>query len=333
MAMNLPQLPETAKISTSIIRILGGNPSKFTLQGSNTYLLGTGHSRILLDTGEGRAAWAESVAKVLKDENCYISECLLSHWHGDHVGGVDDMFKVCKDAGHGKPMLKKHMPSLNPHARFDTSILGEIAPDEEFSTPEGFTVKALHTPGHTRDHMCFLVTASPDETEVGSLFTFDNVLGHGTAVFEDLAAYLSTLRVMRDAVPEEKVVMAYPGHGAVIPHARQKILEYIDHRQMREDEALNVLRYGAPHPPSQPDHQDSITRTGADGREATPPAAGGGKEWTSMDMVKVIYRHYPENLWAPAEGGLLMVLEKLRGDGSVQKSDEGKWSIREAGIP
>lgn len=327
MAMSLPHLAETTKISTSIIRILGGNPSKFTLQGSNTYLLGTGHSRILLDTGEGRASWSSAIAQVLQSENCYISELLLSHWHGDHVGGVDDLLKVCKDAGHAKPSVKKHMPSLNPHARFDVSILSEIAPDETFSTPEGFTVKALHTPGHTRDHMCFLVTASPDESEVGSLFTFDNVLGHGTAVFEDLAAYLATLRVMRDAVPREKVVMAYPGHGAVIPHARQKILEYIDHRQMREEEALNVLRHGTT------SARDSITRTGEEGKDGQTPVGSEGKEWTSMEMVRVIYRHYPENLWGPAEGGLLMVLEKLRGDGQVKKSEEGKWSIRDTGIP
>ena len=47
-----------------------------------------------------------------------------------------------------------------------------------------------------------------------------------------------------------------------------------------------------------------------------------------MEMVKIIYRMYPENLWGPAEGGLLQVLDKLRGDGRVVEKD-GKWKVSE----
>ena len=322
MAVNLPHLPDTEKLSTNIIRILGGNPSKFTLQGSNTYLLGSGSSRILLDTAQGEPAWSSSISNILKSENCSISQCLLSHWHGDHVGGVNDLRKICSDS---PPTIRKHMPSLNPHARFDPSTLEDINPDETFSTPEGFRIQALHTPGHTKDHMCFVITSSPnDPSEVGSIFTFDNVLGHGTAVFEDLAEYLSTLNVMKDALPSDRPVTAYPGHGAIIDDASAKITEYIEHRKMREEEALNVLRYGTPTPPPSSIDSEAVEHQDQDdvgGMEVVM------KEWTSMEMVKVIYRHYPENLWLPAEGGLLMVLEKLKGDGKVRKSEEGRWSV------
>ena len=317
MAVNLPHLNDIEKLSTSVIRILGGNPSKFTLQGSNTYLLGTGSDRILLDTGEGRKAWTDSLSSVLKSENCSVSECLLSHWHGDHVGGVNSLLKLYSS----DLPIKKHNPKLNPHARFDPSILGTIDPDQSFSTKDGFTIKALHTPGHTTDHMCFIVTSSTDPSEVGQIFTFDNVLGHGTAVFEDLAAYLNSLAVMKDALPSSRPVMAYPGHGAVIDDAADKIQEYIEHRRMREEEALNVLRYGTPDAPYSIDDSDAGHEDDIGGLEVVS-----GKEWTSWEMVKVIYRHYPENLWQPAEGGLLMVLEKLKGDGKVSKSDQGKWS-------
>ncbi len=320
MAVNLPHLPETEKLSTSIIRILGGNPSKFTLQGSNTYLLGSGSSRILLDTAQGEPSWSSSLSNILKSENCSISDCLLSHWHGDHVGGVNDLRKICSDA---PPTVRKHMPSLNPHARFDPSTLETITPDQTFSTPEGFEIRALHTPGHTKDHMCFIITCSPhDPSEVGQLFTFDNVLGHGTAVFEDLAEYLSTLSIMKDALPTDRPVAAYPGHGAIIDDAAAKITEYIEHRKMREEEALNVLKYGTPTPPPSSGESEAVEHEDdLGGMEVVM------KEWTSMEMVKVIYRHYPENLWLPAEGGLLMVLEKLKGDGKVRKTEEGKWSI------
>jgi len=138
---------------------------------------------------------------------------------------------------------------------------------------------------------------------------------------------------------------AYPGHGAVIEDSVAKIDEYIAHRRMREEEALNVLRYGTVKPPhaTQPLVPDSITTTGdsdASDSESSKLNLGGakevvaGKEWTSMEMVKVIYRHYPENLWEPAERGLLMVLEKLKKDGKVVKVEseeggKGRWRASE----
>ncbi|KPI34642.1 Beta-lactamase-like protein 2, partial [Cyphellophora attinorum] len=174
----------------------------------------------------------------------------------------------------------------------------------------GFEVQALHTPGHTEDHMCFLITASPlDPSEVGSIFTADNT-------------YVASLGIMKTAVSNSAhtTVRAFPGHGAVIPDARAKIAEYIEHRHMREQEALNVLKYGTPSPPP--------------AEEGSEGSAGGlevvtGKEWGSMEMVKVIYRHYPENLWEPAERGLLMVLEKLRKEGRVKKGEQGGWVLLE----
>lgn len=197
--------------------------------------------------------------------------------------------------------------------------------------------------------MCFQITSSPDPSEIGALFTADNVLGHGTAVFEDLAIYLSSLDLMKRRVSDVIAAQqstsasasagttkrAYPGHGAVIEDAVAKIDEYITHRRMREEEALSVLRHGTVKPLSTatPIVHDSITAVGESDSEveAENPTVGVGKEvvvgkeWTSMELVKVIYRHYPENLHGPAEFGLLMVLEKLRGDGKVVKTQEGLW--------
>ena len=239
------------------------------------------------------------------------------------MGGVPDLSSICNT---NKPSLNKMNPSLNPDKILDPSTIQNITDGQTFSTESGLTLKAIHTPGHTTDHMCFQITSSDDSSEIGSLFTADNVLGHGTAVFENLATYLNSLHIMQDAVSNKKA-RAYPGHGAVIEDASAKIEEYINHRKMREEEALNVLKYGTTTPP--PSQASSEAAAGD-----APQAVGGGevvagKEWASMEMVKVIYRHYPENLWQPAEGGLLMVLDKLKGEGRVVKTKGGKWRVGE----
>ncbi|KIX00952.1 uncharacterized protein Z518_10018 [Rhinocladiella mackenziei CBS 650.93] len=350
MAQNLPKLPDWEQVSTNIIRILGGNPGKFTLQGTNTYLLGRGQQRLLIDTGQGENKWVDTLREVLRTQSpqpATVSTCLLSHWHHDHLGGVKDLESLCADEG-TELQVYKNQPSLNPDRLIDPDRVLEIVDGQHFiasseSEPD-FEIEAIHTPGHAKDHMSFLITSSSDPSEIGAMFTADNVLGHGTAVFEDLGLYLESLALMKQRVAASIAVQntagktrrAYPGHGAVIEDAVSKIDEYITHRRMREEEALNVLRYGTaknPDAPSQSVVRDSLTTVGESDSESEMGVGGkevaAGKAWTSMEMVKVIYRHYPENLYQPAEFGLLMVLEKLRRDGKVVKTSEGKWRMGE----
>lgn len=134
------------------------------------------------------------------------------------------------------------------------------------------------------------------------------MLGHGTAVFEDLKVYLSSLHRMRDRVAGR----GYPGHGAVIEKATARISEYIQHRQQREDEILRVLRYGK--------------LEVADG-EASPERV---QAWTPLELVKVIYRDIPESLHLPASHGVLQVLNKLEDDGrTVHDGESGQWRLGE----
>lgn len=127
------------------------------------------------------------------------------------------------------------------------------------------------------------------------MFTGDNVLGHGTAVFEDLSSYMTSLEKMG----KEFSGRAYPGHGAVINSGREKIREYIAHRKERERQVMEVI-----------------------GNDKRPEG------WTSMEIVKVVYKDVPENLHVPAEGGVVQVLQKLKDDRRVVLDEGGKrWKV------
>ena len=182
----------------------------------------------------------------------------------------------------------------------------ETPSPSDSSTTAPFTLTAIHTPGHTADHLSFLITSSPDPSELGALFTGDNVLGHGTAVFEDLATYLSSLHLMSSRIGA--TARAYPAHGEVIEDGKGRIEGYIAHREQREQEALSVLRAGR-------------VGAGVDGA-----SEGHQREWASMEIVNIIYKDVPEELYKSAEGGLLQVLSKLEGEERVRRVG-AKWRI------
>ncbi|KAF1956861.1 Metallo-hydrolase/oxidoreductase [Byssothecium circinans] len=274
MTETLVPLPDVEKLSERVIRVLGGNPGKFTLQGTNTYVIGTGPTRILLDTGEGKPAWITTLKTLLSNTNTRIATALITHWHHDHTDGIPD--------------LLAHSPDTKIYKRDPKEGWNDI-PDGQTFTTEGATLRAYHCPGHTTDHTAFVLE------EEDAMFTADNVLGQGTAVFEDLGTYMASLAGME----KQFTGRAYPGHGPVIEDGPTKVREYIAHRQQREKQVLDVL------------------------------ARGG--EWTAMEIVKVIYKDYPEGLWAPAERGVLQILAKLEGEGRVVEGGEGTWVVSGSG--
>ena len=118
------------------------------------------------------------------------------------------------------------------------------------------------------------------------MFTGDMVLGHGTAVFEDLTTYLSSLASMK----KEFAGRAYPGHGAVVVDGPGKIEEYLRHRAMREKEVLRAL-------------------------SGTEVALGLSPE----EIVEIVYKDVSKDLHEPARGGVVQVLMKLEREGRVKE--------------
>lgn len=103
--------------------------------------------------------------------------------------------------------------------------------DGQIFSVEGATLRAVHTPGHAADHMCFLFE------EENALFTGDNVLGHGYSVVEDLGQYMDSMELMASL----RLPMGYPAHGDVIMDLPNKMREYIKHREFRVQQVFSIL--------------------------------------------------------------------------------------------
>ncbi|GBP51938.1 Beta-lactamase-like protein 2 homolog [Eumeta japonica] len=224
-------IPAVTRLTSRVIRILGCNPSPMTLQGTNTYLIGTGKRRILLDAGDnGVIEYQTHLKSVIESEKVDIEHIILSHWHHDHVGGVEDIYgtlaKNCTVWKH-----KRSSDDDSDNQLPETIPLQWLKDGQEFKI-EGATLKIHHTPGHTTDH----VVLSMLEDKI--LFSGDCILGEGTAVFEDLYTYMQSLQKILELKPS----FIYPGHGNILNEPIKTIQYYIEHRNRREEQILDTLK-------------------------------------------------------------------------------------------
>jgi len=199
-----------------------------TLQGTNTYLVGTGSSRLLVDSGEGgKEEWREGLQGVLQEEKCRVQKLLLTHWHHDHVGGVREVLEMNDNA---TEVLKwPREEAKEPDVLEGLGVI-QLKEGEEVGV-EGAGLTVMHTPGHTSDHVVLHLK------EENAVFTGDCILGEGTAVFESLHHYMKSLEVILALKP----LRLYPGHGPVVDDPVPKIEYYIKHRNQREEQVLSEL--------------------------------------------------------------------------------------------
>ncbi|KAG6144120.1 hypothetical protein E4U34_007937 [Claviceps purpurea] len=215
---NLPELPDVEQITPRVLRVLGQNPGKFTYQGTNTYIVGTGKHRLIVDTSGGEIEWAELLESTLSSLNISLSHVLLTHWHGDHTGGVPDLLRIY-------PHLEHDIYKNEPESGQQDIVDGQMF------RVEGATVRALHVPGHSDDHMCFILE------EEQAMFTGDNILGHGTSAVEDLGTFMASMQHMLD----QRCLTGYSAHGAVIADLPGKIRTELANKRRREKQILLAL--------------------------------------------------------------------------------------------
>jgi hypothetical protein len=110
----------------------------------------------------------------------------------------------------------------------------------------------------------------------------------------------------------------YPGHGHILTNGRETITTYIKHRMEREAQIVQALQLPVP--------VDLQSSSDTDSDSDRQPE----QLWTIWNLVRHIYKAYPENLWLPATGSVHLHLKKLEGEGFVRcVGGEGKDSMWE----
>ena len=199
-----------------IVRLLAPNPSVYTLEGTNTWIVGRDPS-IVIDPGPAIDTHLDEVAR----EACRVAAVLVTHDHEDHAPGALGFAERA-----GAPLYAFRLPGAE-HLR-----------DEQRIAAGGIEIKAIATPGHSSDHVAFFIASER------ALFTGDAVVGRGTSFIDppdgDLAQYLRSLRRMQALDPKT----IYPGHGPVVFDAPAKLAEYVAHREEREQQVLDSIAGG-----------------------------------------------------------------------------------------
>lgn len=192
-----------------ILRIVAPNPGPMTLEGTNTYLYGSDPC-VVIDPGPDDAGHLEAV-RAAGEERGGVGLVLLTHSHGDHAAGAE---RLVADGGGEAPAV--------------------ILPSDG---EEHGGLRALASPGHAADHVCFL-------TRDGVCFSGDLVLGEGSTFVPpdggSLAAYMDSLRLLQ----AEPIELICPGHGPWVTDPAAKLAEYVEHREMRERRLLAALERG-----------------------------------------------------------------------------------------
>lgn len=242
-----PEYGMAVEVAPGVRRLLARNPGPFTYTGTGTFIIGYG-SVAVIDPGPDMPEHFADLKNVLRNET--VSHILVTHTHMDHSPLARPLA-----AETGAPIY-----AYGPHGSGrDGGLAGETVEagadvdfdpdirvgDGEVIEGQGWSVEAVHTPGHTSNHLCFAYR------EPKLLFTGDHVMGWNTTVISppdgDMALYLDSLA----KVAARDDVALFPTHGPPVEKSPQRYVNaLLGHRKAREKQILDCLKDGISDIPS-----------------------------------------------------------------------------------
>ncbi|WP_448578887.1 MBL fold metallo-hydrolase [Thermaurantiacus sp.] len=269
------------QLSPLVRRVLAKNPSPFTFTGTGTYLVGRGEV-VVIDPGPLDPAHLDALEAAVAGET--VAAILITHTHMDHSPAA-----VPLAARTGAPVIGCAPLVLSDDGpRADAGFDPTYAPDRVLADGEsvagpGWTLRAVATPGHTSNHLCFALE------EEGALFTGDHVMGWSTTVVAppdgDMAAYMASLEKLLGRADR----IFYPTHGAPVTEPQRWVRHLMAHRRQREAQIMGLL-------------------------EAGPR--------TIPEMVEVMYASVDKRLWGAAGRSVLAHLIDLEARSRVRSAGE-----------
>ncbi|MDD3799146.1 MAG: MBL fold metallo-hydrolase [Novosphingobium sp.] len=239
--MDAPTRPwptgKVEELEPFVRRVLAPNPSPFTYTGTQTYLIGTPDALAVIDPGPNDPAHLDALTAAIGDAR--VTAICCTHTHRDHSPAAVPLRELTGAEVTGCAPLMLDTAGPRADAPFDATY----APDRVLGHGEtvggdGWTLRAVATPGHTSNHLCFALEES------GALFTGDHVMGWSTSVVSppdgDMADYMRSLQLLHDR--EDRIY--YPAHGPAVEKPRQLVRGMIGHRRQRERQILRQLEKG-----------------------------------------------------------------------------------------
>ena len=280
---------EVAEVAPGIRRIVAENPSPFTLYGTGTYIVGRGEVAVI-DPGPADPAHISLLLEGLEGES--ISHILVTHTHTDHSPGCRLLqehtdAKTYAYGPHGSGKLEQGVP-VEEGGDMDFQP-DQLVGDGEVLEGGDWSIKCVHTPGHTSNHMCYQFR------ERKALFTGDHVMGWSTSIISppdgDMGAYIASLQKLLERDDE----VYWPTHGPSIEDPKPHVRGFIAHRRQREEQILDCIGQGV--------HQ-------------------------IQDMVPLIYTELPEFMYPAAARSVLASVVHLVGKGQLRTAGEVQLAAR-----
>ena len=217
------------EIAPGVRRLVAPNPSLLSGAGTNTYIVGR-EKFLVIDPGPAKAAHVDRILELTGD---HLETVLVTHTHTDHSPAATMLAERSGAALMG--------PLAIPGEEEDMSFKpSRVLDDNAIVTIEGRRIRAIHTPGHVGNHLCYLLEDS------GLLFTGDH-MNQGTTVViippdGSMSDYLHSLQRLQ----REPVTRLAPGHGLVIEDAQAEVVRIHEHRMQRERKVVDQLKGRAP---------------------------------------------------------------------------------------